>query len=651
LKALDAETLDFELDGPPILRRGGIQVGPHTHALISLTCPFDALPRQNWHDVLGSARALGFRMIDVVVVWRHHEAEPGQFDFGEDDPQLDLGAFLAQAQRHGLFACVRPGPRQPALWGFPHAGLPSDVASTGEQLTISRPGALSRTAEHSLPSLADPSYLARAENWLERVGEVLRPWRHPRGPVIGAHLECAATLGPYEAGPGDSHPEAIAAFRAFAKGRYERPSVLRAAYGDGSLEFTGLAAPRAHDMHDDSLPLSPHLDWAACQLELANTALDRFAGALARTCPALPTSVPEFETRSRLKLRLLDVDVTQKSEGRRWHVAPGTAIAEGLGGRLPLVDVELGAANAEPFRTLSTLAAGSRGVCLLPGFEVPGVVRSWLTSKGDPSHAIGRLAPLLAALENTQLHALRVEPCVHIVVSERLLHLSRLERAHEFSAGWFEQGFALERERRAALPAALLELEDVRRMLGWLEATLARRGVPYRHCFEWELDNAVGFAPWIVLPTLREMDAALVETIRFAERRGLPFSIGPSLPSGVEATRARDAWPLLLASDRSGIERQIATLIEQGDLPRRDISPPEARVLFHVRPEEGDDALALAFVLNPTGRVLEVSIACPGYEARDALTQAPIASFAERLSLDVPAESVRMLELFRRDAP
>jgi hypothetical protein len=146
------------------------------------------------------------------------------------------------------------------------------------------------------------------------------------------------------------------------------------------------------------------------------------------------------------------------------------------------------------------------------------------------------------------------------------------------------------------------------------------------------------------------MDPALVETIRFAERRGLPFSIGPRLPAGVERGGGQDSWPLLLADTERALVDQVDALLGQGDLPRREISSAHARVLFHVRPEEGDDALAVAFVLNPTGSALDVSIACPGYGARDAFTRASVASFAERLSLSVPAESIRMLELFRRDA-
>jgi hypothetical protein len=187
-------------------------------------------------------------------------------------------------------------------------------------------------------------------------------------------------------------------------------------------------------------------------------------------------------------------------------------------------------------------------------------------------------------------------------------------------------------------------------MLGWLETALVRRGVPYRYCSENEIDNVVGFAPWVVLPTITETDPALVETIRFAERRGLPFSIGPRLPAGVEHSGGRGSWPLLLADTERTLVDQVDALLAQGDLPRREISSAHARVLFHVRPEEGDDALAVAFVLNPTGSALDVSIACPGYEARDAFTQASVASFAERLSLSVPAESIRMLELLRRDA-
>jgi hypothetical protein len=144
------------------------------------------------------------------------------------------------------------------------------------------------------------------------------------------------------------------------------------------------------------------------------------------------------------------------------------------------------------------------------------------------------------------------------------------------------------------------------------------------------------------------MGPELAETVRFAQRRGLPFSVGPLLPSGVERFASNADWPLLLASSEQGIEDQVDALIGQGYLPQREISSPDARVLFHERPDDGEWSLAVAFVLNPTSRDLQINVACPGYDARDALTHAPILSFAERLSLRVSAESIRMLELSPR---
>lgn len=644
---LDTDGPELESTGPSAVRRGGLVLGHYTHPLISLSCRFDALPRGTWRDVIGAARALGFRMLDVVVVWAHHEATEGEFEFGHADPQLDLRGFLRLAHSSGLFVCIRPGPRQPQLWRLEREGLPRHALAVSPPAgRPARSSALEPDATPAAPSLADPAYLEPVERWLRRLGEEIRPLCYPRGPVVAAHLECTATLQPYDDGDGDTHPEAVALFRAFAKSRYERPSLLRLAYDDAALDFTAIAPPGARQ--GDVSPLSPRLDWVRCQAQLASAALDRFARALTESCPALPTSVPEFESRARLKLRWLDTSVQGDSEPRRWATPPGSWLLDAPAGRLPLLDVVLGAATDETHRILAALACGCRGVVITPGCEAPGVVNSLLTATGDATGAMQRLAPVLQALERTQFHLLRLEPCVHIVVPDQLRELDRLQRAHLAEASWFRREGALEAPRPAPVPTEFEELHAARRVLGWLEAALGRRGVPYRYCIEWELDTVTGSAPWTVLPTVRELGPELAETIGFARRRGLPLSVGPVLPAGVDGSDRSSDWPLLLADTEQGLGAQIDALLAQGYLPAREVSAAEARVLFHVRPESDANELAIAFVLNPTAADIEVAIACPGYDARDAITQAAIASFAERLAFTVPAESVRMLELSTR---
>src|SRR5690606_19671523 len=197
----------------------------------------------------------------------------------------------------------------------------------------------------------------------------------------------------------------------------------------------------------------------------------------------------------------------------------------------------------------------------------------------------------------------------------------------------------------------LLELFELRRVLGWLEQSLTRNGVPFRHASEQELDGIIGAAPWTIVPTPSVISDELRETMQYGARRGSPCSVGPFLPLGLERDGVNADWPFLLGTTEQAVESQVQSLLAQGQLPRRDVSPATARVLFHLRPEAGGAVPAVAFVLNTAGSSVEVSIACPGWVAKDALTQMPIAQFAERLLVTVPGDTVRMLELFATEPP
>jgi hypothetical protein len=609
---LEGEDVPYE-GAPPSVRRGGLRFAHQTYPLVALTLDFAALPRAQWDDLLGNVRALGFRMVDVIVTWERHATREGRFDFGERAAELDLGEFLRLVSANGLLACLRPGPRQFGREGVLHGGVPANVATDPQCL---RPGTRTPALSGGLleapePSLASARYLEYAQSWLEAVGSATRALRYPRGPVVAVHLEWARTLLPYESGLGDKH------FDALRQGSNQRVD----------------------------------LDWVSSQERLAVDALQMLAMAFGRGCPGLPVTFPEFAVHSRLKLRFLDVAMRYPPDARRWATARQSAVADPLGGLVPLVDVDLEReTHGLPLhQVLVSLAAGARGFSVTPGVRPTGSITCLLTEGGEPTRWMTELAPLLAALERTQFHTLELEPCVHIVLCDRLLHLERVEQARARSEGWLAREPSLARDSRPPLSGELGELAEVRRALGWLEQSLTRNGVPFRHCSEWELDAVVGAAPWVVVPTPTWIAEELRETLQYALRRGSPCSVGPYLPEGLSDDRS--GWPFLLGTTLQAVESQVQELLAQGQLPRRDVSPSVARVLFHTRPEPKGAVPAVAFVFNTSGSPIEVSLACPGWTARDALSQGPIASFAERLLVTVPGESLRMLELSATDAP
>ena len=77
------------------------------------------VPRAYWYDRLLKLKECGFNTVETYVAWNLHEPKEGTYDFSEEK---DLGAFIATAQKLGLYAIVRPGPFICAEWeagGFP----------------------------------------------------------------------------------------------------------------------------------------------------------------------------------------------------------------------------------------------------------------------------------------------------------------------------------------------------------------------------------------------------------------------------------------------------------------------------------------------------------------------------------------------------
>jgi len=259
---------------------------------------------------------------------------------------------------------------------------------------------------------------------------------------------------------------------------------------------------------------------------------------------------------------------------------------------------------------------------------------------------MAQLAPLLGAFERMQLHTLTLEPCVHIVISDRVFDLEHLDQSRRASSeGWLVRESPLKEPTTLRAPE-LEQLQSVREALMWLEASLVRHGVPFRYASERELDSIVSTAPWTVVPTTRFVDEALAETLRYARRRGLPCSVGPFVPDGLFEATPRTSWPLALAESEAAVDEQVRLLVHDEQLPRRDVSPDTVRVLCHLRTDGAHATPAALFLLNPSRHDVDVSVACPGSSARDALTHAVIPSFAERLLVPLAKESIRLLELF-----
>jgi beta-galactosidase len=166
-----------------------------------------------WAACLAAMRELGLTIVETYVPWRVHEPAPGQSRW---DRQRDLGRFLEAAGAAGLAVVLRPGPHVNAeLTSF---GMPDHV--------LAEPGCQARGATGApvwmpspprawpVPSYASAAFRDRVRAWFAAVGEVVRPWLAPDGPVVAIGVDNEAQmffrLGAYDH---DYHPDSIAAWR------------------------------------------------------------------------------------------------------------------------------------------------------------------------------------------------------------------------------------------------------------------------------------------------------------------------------------------------------------------------------------------------------------------------------------------------------
>ncbi|GAA1394614.1 hypothetical protein GCM10009639_28930 [Kitasatospora putterlickiae] len=209
-----------------------------------------------WAAKLAAMREAGIEVVTCYVPWRHHEitGDDGRRRWCFDgDGNRDLGGFLDLVAATGLLAVPKPGPFVHAE--LPYGGLPDRISPALDPrrpAARSADGAALRCRQYPLPSALDPAFRADATDWLRAVGRFLRPYAHPRGPVVAAQIGNEGHYGesalPIDAL--DYSPPGVDGFARFAPGvrpptRVEdRPSAdgLRSQVGWGHWSAESLAA-------------------------------------------------------------------------------------------------------------------------------------------------------------------------------------------------------------------------------------------------------------------------------------------------------------------------------------------------------------------------------------------------------------------------
>ena len=115
---------------------------------------YTRIPKEYWSHRIEMCKALGMNTICMYVFWNIHEQTEGKFDF---TGQNDIAEFCRQAQKHGMYVIVRPGPYVCAEWEM--GGLPWWLLNT-QNIKL-------RTL--------DPYYMERTSAFIKEVGKQLAP--------------------------------------------------------------------------------------------------------------------------------------------------------------------------------------------------------------------------------------------------------------------------------------------------------------------------------------------------------------------------------------------------------------------------------------------------------------------------------------------
>ena len=146
---------------------------------------YSRTPAAEWETELRKMKAAGIDIVATYIIWNHHEARNGQFDW---KGQRDLRRFVQLAAKAGLEVVVRMGP-------WVHAEV--------------RYGGIPDWVVNAMPTrVNDPQYMRHTERLYQQIAAQIKGllWKDG-GPVVGVQLENEYNLdGP---GEGAAHISAL----------------------------------------------------------------------------------------------------------------------------------------------------------------------------------------------------------------------------------------------------------------------------------------------------------------------------------------------------------------------------------------------------------------------------------------------------------
>ena len=622
---------------PPRVRLvpGGLDLDGKLVPLYAGSVHYWRLPRSSWKACLQAVESIGFRLIDLYVPWSIHERGPGDYDFGERDPKLDVAGFLELIRELGMYAIVRPGPHINAE--LTHFGIPSRIIwnrACQARSPRDNPVMLPMIpAAFPVPSYASEVFHEETASYFRALGPVLAKHIWPNGPIVLLQVDNEGALyfrdGAYDQ---DYHPDAIALYRQFLRAKYTTEDALRTAYGQPALTFSEIEPPRRFDAEkaDD---LTRHLDWVESQEHLLGGAMKRFAKALSEaglhgvptthnlpfgqeTTPLNPARLGEavdlvaldyYHKASPLDREVIarrTTELSARCEGKK-HPAFAAEMGAGFPPFFPPLDE-----NDSMFTLLTALAYGLRGFNLYMA-----VTRDrWIGGPVDPRGKKRPIAQvyerLCAGLERSSFSTLVRKVPVRLVTPRSLRRLTRVMHAFGpatgalfavLGAGARER--CLEDDLGLGGPIAMEGDELIRAF----EQALEARGVPFAHVGGEDADVALDGCSWVICATNGGMKPALFHRLAQLAHEGTLVTIGPRIPTRDGSFRPL-AQPFDLASlavvssrplaDRAtpaDADRLVARAIETLALPTFAADPDDIEVCVH---EDREGIPRLAFVIN-----------------------------------------------------
>lgn len=616
------------------------------------------LEREAWEPGLTQLRDLGLPIVETYVPWQVHELAPGEYDFGEQDPRKDLGAFVDLANELGLLVFARPGPHINAEMTY--FGLP-------ERIVYDR-ACQARSPRHNpviqgfpprmfpVPSYASRTFHEEVGRWFDAVGAVLAPRLWPAGPVALLQVDNEASYYFRDAAyDQDYHPDAVAEWRKFLEKRYGTLAATREAHRQDYSRWDEATPPERFQAESPE-ELVRHLDWVTFREQMITNSLLRMKRRLHKAGLKGPVTVHNFPLgdqgvamSSPAIEEVVDLVGFDYYHARREHRAikrrtlylAGThpvPYAPELGIGAPAWFTPL-ANDDSLFTALSALAYGLRGFNLYMAVDRDRWYGAPIDAGGTPRIEAGAWKHLLAALQQVGFHSLSRRVEVGLMLPREYARLSRATSLlGALSPTVLE---ALGGSPTQASREDTFGFEHPIQVRWWtfvshFAEALTHAGIPYVYVDGDAHPDRLASLRAVITPSYELCDPARWKRLTSFAEAGGTVVYGPLMPN-MNLSSRRSLFEVPQGSRRVSVETEgdAATIV--GEL-LRDLSLSRP---YPVRPaplettvhEDGSGARVL-FVLNPSKHPLTAQIEVPAETKLEDLLGGE--TFSGTKQIDVP---------------